>query len=151
MHAFTVTLIVILAVFCLLVLVGLPAMFFIFFFSPKFDRKNPKPDLLMGKELPRFIKETDKQTEIIKRAYPFESVSVFSDDALRLSGDFYINTVPTDITVICVHGYNTCGYYDFALMVEPILQHGYNCLLIDQRHYGKSEGRFTEWTFPSFW
>ena len=97
----------------------------------------------MGKDLPAYIKETDRITAIIKEKYPFESISLTSDDGLQLYADFYINENRTDKTVICVHGYNSCGYNDFSPMVEPILKNGYNCLLIDQRHYGKSEGRFT--------
>ena len=133
----------ILAAIALLFISGLIAMFFVFFFSPKFDRANPKPDVLMGEEFPRLIQETDKQTAVIRSKYAYESVSVTSDDALKLYADFYINEHPSDNTIICVHGYNSCGYYDFSRMVEPILQNGYNCLLIDQRHYGKSEGKFT--------
>ena len=148
MEILWIVLCVILAVFVLIVLIGLAALFFIFFFSPKFDRENPKPDLLMGKELPRYIKETDKETARIKELYPHEAVSVKSDDGLNLYGDFYINQAKTDRTVICVHGYNSCGYNDFSPMVEPILRNGCNCLLIDQRHYGKSEGRFTGFGMP---
>ena len=148
MEALWIVLCVILAVAVLTVLIGLTALFFIFFFSPKFDRENPKPDLLMGKELPRYIKETDKVTARIKELYPHEAVSVKSGDGLNLYGDFYINQAKTDRTVICVHGYNSCGYNDFSPMVEPILKNGCNCLLIDQRHYGKSEGRFTGFGMP---
>lgn len=143
MEALWITLGIIGAVVALLILISFIALFFIFFFSPKFDRENPKPDLLMGKELPEYIKATDKETAKLKERYPHEAVSVKSDDGLTLYGDFYINQNQTDKTVLCVHGYNSCGYNDFSPMVEPILKHGYNCLLIDQRHYGKSEGRFT--------
>ena len=143
MEALWIALVIIAAVFALIILIGFIALFFIFFFSPKFDRENPKPDLLMGKELPEYIKTTDKVTARLKETYPHEAVSVKSDDGLNLYGDFYINEAETSRTVICVHGYNSCGYNDFSPMVEPILKNGLNCLLIDQRHYGKSEGRFT--------
>ena len=143
MEILKVILIVIAAVTVFLFVVGLVAMYFIFFFSMKFDRENPKPDLLMGKDLPAFIKETDRETARIKAAYPYETVSVRSDDGLDLYGDYYLNRNQTDCTVICVHGYNSCGYNDFSPMIEPILKHGCNCLLIDQRHYGRSGGKYT--------
>ena len=143
MDVFVIVLCVILGIIALMFIFGLVSMYFVFFFHPHFDRENPMPDKLMGNELPRLVKETDKQKEIIKSKYPFESVSITSDDNLKLCADFYINENATDKTVICVHGYNSCGYNDFSLMVEPILKNGCNCLLIDQRHYGKSEGKFT--------
>ena len=143
MKIFTIVLIVIAAAAALLGLVGLLAAFFLFFYSPKFDRENPKPDRLMGKDLPRYVKATDKEAARIRNAYPHKEVSVRSDDGLRLCGDFYLNGNQTESTVICVHGYNSSGYGDFSLMVAPILEHGCNCLLIDQRRYGKSEGKMT--------
>ena len=97
----------------------------------------------MGKDLPRYVKATDKESARIKAEYPHKEVSVTSADGLRLSGDFYINREKTEKTVICVHGYNSTGYNDFSPMVAPILAHGYHCLLIDQRHHGRSEGRYT--------
>ncbi|MBR2590500.1 MAG: alpha/beta hydrolase [Clostridia bacterium] len=143
MNVFIIILCIMLGVIALLFIIGLIAMYFVFFFSPKFDRENPKPDVLMGNDFPRLVKETDKQTALIKRTYPHESVSVTSDDGLKLYADFYINERASKNTIICVHGYNSCGYHDFSRMVEPILNNAYNCLLIDQRHYGKSEGKFT--------
>lgn len=143
MNIFIIILCVICAIVALLFLIGIISMYFVFFYSPKFDREEPKPDKLMGKEFPRLVKETDAQTAMIKSTYAFESVCVTSDDGLKLYGDFYLNESATDKTIICVHGYNSCGYHDFSRMVEPILKNAYNCLLIDQRHYGKSEGKFT--------
>ena len=148
MDVFTVIPIVIAAALALLLIVALLAMYFIFFFSVKFDRENPKPDLLMGKDLPDFIRATDRETARIKAAFPHETVCVRSDEGLALYGDFYRNGNQTDKTVICVHGYNSCGYNDFSPMVEPILKHGCNCLLIDQRHYGRSEGKYTGFGMP---
>ena len=143
MEVFSMILIVIAAVLVFFVVVGLLSMYFIFFFSIKFDRENPKPDLLMGKDLPAFIKATERETARVKAAYPHKEVSVKSDDGLDLYGDFYLNRNGTDKTVVCVHGYNSCGYNDFSPMVGPILERGYNCLLIDQRHYGRSGGSYT--------
>ena len=143
MHALWIVLILIAALVVLLLLAGLLATFALFFVSPKFDRENPKPDPLMGETLPAYIKANDKEAARIKAEYPHERVEVKSRDGLKLAGDFYINPEKTDKTVLCVHGYNSCGYGDFSPMVAPILAHGCNCLLIDQRHYGESEGSHT--------
>ncbi len=143
MQALWIVLIVIAALLVLTLLVGLLATFALFFVSPKFDRENPKPDPLMGETLPAYVKATDREASRLREVYPHERVEVKSRDGLRLVGDFYINENKTDKTVLCVHGYNSCGYSDFAPMVAPILAHGCNCLLIDQRHYGESEGSHT--------
>ena len=136
------------AVIALISVTGLAAVYFVFFFSPPFDRENPEPDALMGEEFPECVRATDRETARIKELYPHETVSVKSGDGLSLCGDFYINQDKTDRTVICVHGYNSTGYHDFSRMVDPILKHGFNCLLIDQRHYGKSEGKHTGYGIP---
>lgn len=143
MDVVAIILIVISAAAVLLGLIGLLAMCFLFFYSPKFDREDPKPDRLMGADLPRYVKATDREAARIRSVYPHEAVSVLSDDGLRLCGDLYLNRDRTERTVICVHGYNSTGYNDFSLMAAPILEHGCNCLLIDQRRYGKSEGKMT--------
>ena len=142
MDALMIVLCVLLALLALLLLIGLAAVFYIFFFAPQYNREDPKPDPFMGEDLPRFIKESDKETARVKAAYPYETVSVKSDDGLTLYGSFFRNREPTDKTVLCVHGYNSCGFNDFALMIAPILEHGYNCLLFDHRHCGASEGHY---------
>ena len=116
---------------------------FIFYSPPKLDRDNPKPDPLMGEDLPAFVRACTAAAERIKETLPHERVTVKTDDGLTLYGDFYINPEPTENTVLCVHGYNTSGYEDFAPMAEPILRHGYNCFLLNHRRFGGSEGRYT--------
>lgn len=120
------------------------AMRVIFFNPPAADRENTKPDPLLGGEnLAKVIKQVDAATEKIKRLYPYKTVSVKTDDGLTLYGDFYENQRLTKNTFLCVHGYNSAGYYEFATMVEPILKGGYNCFLINQRKAPPSEGKHT--------
>ncbi len=128
---------VLLFAFCIAV------MYIMFISGPKSNSNSTKPDKFMGEDLPALIKQVDAAKEHIKKTYKYESVSVTTDDGLKLVGDFYINENPTDKTILCVHGYNSSGYNDFAPVVEPILKRGYNCFLLNHRHYGGSEGKFT--------
>lgn len=135
---------IILAGFAVLLFVGcLAAMWFIFIAPPKLDREDPKPDPLMGEDLPAFIRACSAAAERVKAEYPHERVSVKTDDGLTLYGDFFLNENPTDKTILCSHGYNTSGFEDFPLMVEPILRRGYNCFLLNHRRFGGSEGKYT--------
>ena len=143
MKYLVIALIILAAVTVFLFAVCFAVMYFLFFNTPATDRENPKPDPLLGEDLPKVIKRCDAATKHIKETYPYEHVSVRTDDGLTLYGDFYINENKTDKTILCVHGYNSSGYYDFAPMVEPILKRGYNCFLLNHRHYGGSEGKYT--------
>ena len=136
---------IVIAVLIVLLFAGcFAAMYVLFFNPPSADRANPKPDKLMGGDnLIKFIKECDETTERIKKQYKYETVSVKTDDGLTLYGDFYINENKTENTILCVHGYNSAGYYDFAPMVEPILKGGYNCFLLNHRKAPPSEGKYT--------
>ena len=87
MNPLMIALIVVLALLALLLLIGLAAVFYSFFFAPQYNREDPKPDPFMGEDLPRFIKESDKETARIKEAYPHETVSVKTDDGLTLYGE----------------------------------------------------------------
>lgn len=140
-----VTVFIILAVLVLLLFLGcLLSLYFIFFSPPEADRENTKPDKLLGGDnLGKVIKECDETTERIKKEYAHETVSVKTDDGLTLFGDFYINKNKTKNTLLCVHGYNSAGYYEFATMVEPILNAGFNCFLVNNRMAYPSEGKHT--------
>lgn len=125
------------ALFCL---IGYIAYRILFINLPKMNRQ--KPNKLMGEDFPLLVKQVDDATEKAK-ALPYEKITVTTDDGLKLYGEFFVNPTPTKNTILCVHGYNSNGFMDFAPMVEPILSHGYNCFLLNHRHHGESEGKFT--------
>lgn len=71
---------------------------------------------------------------------PYETVSIFSHDGLKLSGRYYhvSDGAPLDIGF---HGYRSHPLTDFSGGSELTFLMGHNLLLIDQRAHGKSEGR----------
>lgn len=72
----------------------------------------------------------------------FEEVSIKSEDGLTLYGKYYRNPVDTNKLVICMHGYRSSDFYDFACAFDYFMSRGFNVLLASQRAHGKSEGRY---------
>lgn len=71
---------------------------------------------------------------------PFEAVSSWSHDGLRLAGRYYhlSDGAPVDI---CFHGYRSTPLTDLCCFCEVAFQLGHNVLLVDQRAHGNSRGR----------
>lgn len=72
-------------------------------------------------------------------AVPFEAVSIFSHDGLKLTGRYYHNADGAPLEIMC-HGYKGNAIRDFCggWRVAKALEH--NVLLIDQRCHGGSQG-----------
>lgn len=74
---------------------------------------------------------------------PNEQLSIKSNDGLTLKGVLYRAPNWNGITTICVHGYQSRGYYDYGHIGYKYLKAGFNVLLIDNRTCGESEGTYT--------
>ena len=118
-------------------------MYKVFFDPPQSDRENPQAGKFFDDDIVEATKETDDAIIRLKEKYDAKEVNITTDDGLTLPGYFYINENGTKDTFICVHGYNTNSDFAFAAMVEPILEAGYNCYLINHRHFQGHEGKFT--------
>ncbi len=70
-----------------------------------------------------------------------EKVETISEDGLRLAGELYYTTEPSDHYLICLHGFHS-GPKDFVCAVDFFLKLGYNVLLVTQRTHGESEGKW---------
>ena len=114
------------------------------FISPPVpERESPKANKFYDDDIAQAAKETSDAIDALNEKYQPEEVFIYTDDGLTLPGYFYINENGSKNTVVCVHGYNTDSSFAFATMVEPILNNGYNCFLVNHRHFGGHEGRFT--------
>lgn len=71
-----------------------------------------------------------------------EHVTLLSHDGLRLHADYFPAEEPTDKLVICNHGYTGCGIRDCSSIAVFFHKLGYDCLLVDHRAHGKSEGDY---------
>lgn len=75
-------------------------------------------------------------------AQPLEHLTIQSRDGLTLHADFLPAEYQTDKLAICGHGYTGCGLKDCAAISVFFHKLGYNCLIVDHRAHGKSEGDY---------
>ena len=73
---------------------------------------------------------------------PHDEVQIKSDDGLILKGIYYKNNYNSDVTVICVHGYQSHAEREWAFPGLFYLSLGYNVLIPYQRAHGLSEGKY---------
>ncbi len=106
---------------------------------PVFDIN--KPNALMGEDFPAFVKKTREDVIVLKK-FPAEEVCVTTRDGLTLRGVFYPSPEKSDITIVCLHGYNSSGYGEFGSRGLEYLRNGYNILLVNHRHHGGSDGKY---------
>lgn len=108
---------------------------------PKNDADHPS--MLMGpkEHAKAFSHFSVNNTQKLEKL-PYEDFFVNSDDELKLHGRFYKSDCGSKTTIICIHGYNMDGPTDFAGQGLMYMSHGFNVLLADNRHHGKSEGDY---------
>lgn len=71
-----------------------------------------------------------------------EHVTIRSRDGLKLHADYFPADEPSDRLVICNHGYTGCGIRDCASIAVYFHKLGFDCLLVDHRAHGQSEGDY---------
>lgn len=97
--------------------------------------KRPKKQ---KKGLKHPMKESDK--EWLERQ-KFIDMEITSFDGLKLEGQ-YLPYPHSDKVVICVHGFRSNHYREFAYYIRFYHELGYNILLPDNRAHGHSEGSY---------
>lgn len=76
------------------------------------------------------------------KQFPQMDVEIESHDGLKLRGIYYEPFPEEKKVVIIVHGYTVS--YPWSIQFAPMfMEERFNCLLIDQRAHGRSEGAFT--------
>ncbi|MDO5601934.1 MAG: alpha/beta hydrolase [Oscillospiraceae bacterium] len=71
-----------------------------------------------------------------------ETIHITSKDGLGLTGHFLPAAVPTDKTILAIHGYRSNGRKEYAVFARFYHELGYNLLMPDDRAHGESEGRY---------
>ncbi len=107
------------------------------FYSPKKGR-----GLIPSTSGPQYDPYRADMSRIFKQLNdrPFEQVTIFSLDGLKLSGRYY-HVSDSAVLDIGFHGYRSHPLTDFSGGSELSFQLGHNLLLVDQRAHGDSEGR----------
>lgn len=71
-----------------------------------------------------------------------EHITIKSRDSLTLHGDYFAADTPSDTIAICFHGYTSTGWDSCASIAAFFIKEGYDCLVVDNRAHGKSEGDY---------
>lgn len=71
-----------------------------------------------------------------------EHVTIKSRDNLTLHGDYIPADNESDTIVLCHHGYTSTGWDSCSSIAAFFLREGYDCLVVDNRAHGKSEGDY---------
>ncbi len=75
-------------------------------------------------------------------AQNLEEVQILADDGIHLHGHYLKAEGESRGLVIGCHGYTSCGLSDFASLARFFYKQGYDCLIVDHRAHGESEGDF---------
>lgn len=75
-------------------------------------------------------------------AQELEHITIRSRDGLTLHGDFLPAEYQSNKLAICGHGYTGCGLKDCVSIAVFFHRMGYNCLIVDHRAHGKSDGDY---------
>ncbi len=129
-----------LLILCILLAIVLGGSYYAYrvaFYSPQKGRD--RIPVYSGGQYDRYREEMTQLFHQL-RDRPCESVTIFSQDGLELSGRYYHvkDGAPLDIGF---HGYRSSPLTDFSGGSCLSFQMNHNLLLVDQRAHGKSQGR----------
>lgn len=71
-----------------------------------------------------------------------EHITIQARDGITLHADLYPADTETDKLIICSHGYTTTGWDACSSIGAYFIKQGYDCLIVDNRAHGKSEGDY---------
>ena len=114
-----------------------------------FDRTIPRQDQLRvdisemadmdrWEEYKKFIVPNREWLE----QQPLDHVTITSHDGLKLSAEYFAADTPSDKLAIINHGYAGCGMRDSTSISVFFHKLGYDCLIVDHRAHGNSEGKY---------
>lgn len=98
-------------------------------------------------DIDRILRKQPAYLERIQRGRAFladrtsETLTITSDDGLKLFGKLYAPDTPSNRYILCMHGFRS-SLGDFDCAVEFFLSQGYHVLLVHQRAHGLSEGHW---------
>lgn len=93
-----------------------------------------------GKQYEPFYPEMRVYVDALQKL-PRSDVSVTAEDGFTIWGR-YFESAPGNPLVLMFHGYRSDGQKDFAGAVPWFLNHGFNCVIAEQRAHGRSDGKY---------
>lgn len=73
---------------------------------------------------------------------PLEQIDIKARDGIRLRGYYLPADKPSDRLVIGLHGYTSNGLSNFSPHSYFFHRQGFDCLIVDHRAHGESEGQY---------
>lgn len=119
-----------------LIFIGMGIGFYGMIVKPK-NGLDGKPE----EEYTEYEKAVTSASKVL-RSFPSESVEVVTHDGLTLRGNFIRAEGDSKITILCLHGYTSNGYAEFAEKAQDYLKEGWNVLLVNHRNHGPSDGTY---------
>lgn len=95
---------------------------------------------LMGAKLGDYVNYIRTNAAELKKN-PYQPVQVVSARGKTLTGYFF-PVEGSKKTALCMHGYRSSAFADFAAISRSYLREGYNVLLVNHEGHGDSEGNF---------
>ncbi len=83
-----------------------------------------------------------EKAEAELRAFPNTKVEITTHDGLTLRGNFIKAEGCSNITILCLHGYTSRGYREFAMRAQDYLKNGWNVMLPNHRNHAESDGTY---------
>lgn len=108
-----------------------------FFSHPK---AHPTPDVEMRGLQYQKVREHIYRMAHLMEQYPHESITIQSQDGLKLHGRYYHLKDGAPVEIL-FHGYRSHPFRDCSGGHALTRKLGYNALVIDQRAHGESEGQ----------
>ncbi len=71
-----------------------------------------------------------------------EHITIQARDNITLHADYFPADESSDTLVIAHHGYTSCGLNDCPSVCSYFIKKGADCLIVDNRAHGKSEGQY---------
>ena len=100
-----------------------------------------------SREISENWQQLAQETQDWSKTVQWEKVTVQSEDGLLLSGEYALNTEPSSLWLIAVHGYR--GHHGHMTTIASAYgQRGYNVLLPDLRGCGESAGDYIGMGWP---
>lgn len=117
-----------------------------YFFNKTILRKEnqitiEEADKMMGTHWGQFTELMSERKKWFD-AQSFETVSIQSDDGLKLVGHYLESDPSSKKIVIAFHGYSSKGMSDHCATANLYYRLGINTLIVDERAHGESEGKY---------
>lgn len=111
------------------------------YIDEKNKEKNRKKNADKPKEPETEIQKMNRVNSLWAEGREFEPFDMFNERGQNLKGYFLPADKPSNVYVLCSHGYRSTGFGDFRFQMKFLHDKGYNIFLVDHQAAGNSDGQ----------